>query len=396
MGKRKELYRGLFKSDSGIYFVRFRNGGKDRIKTTGKTDFDEAVTEYRKLRANVRLERTVYERMNDILEQLGNIPEVEEREQARQKLLTMLQGAAERKLAIADAWKEWLSIPKSTGGTTLSGYFAVWGQLKTWLGTNRPAYAFLGQITTHDAGAYSKHLWKSNVTVRTYNLHMSFLSRFWRDLKGIASVENIWKEIPKQIKNTVSHDALTRDQLTKVIQSATGEMKGMFLVGLLSSLRLKDVVFLDQSKFIEAEGILKLKPFKTKRLDKIVQIPVHPQLLPLLRKPGTDGKYFPETAKAYAHDPSAVSKSIQAHLEKCGIKTTEAITEGSRRKREAVKIGFHSLRFSFVSICARAGTPQHVLSELVGHSSPSMTLHYSRTNGDDRSKAVAHMPTIEV
>ena len=226
---------------------------------------------------------------------------------------------------------------------------------------------------------------------------MSFLDRFWRELRVEAGlVENIWRDIKKQRKNTVSHEAFSRDQLTKIIQSATGELKGMLLVGLLSSLRLKDVVYLDKSKFFEAEGILKLKPFKTKRLDKWVRIPVHPQLLPLLRKPGENGMYFPDTAKAYANDPSTVAKSIQAHFEKCGIKTTEAIAEDARRKREAVKFGFHSLRFSFVSICASAGTPQHVLSELVGHSSPVMTLHYSKANGEDRSKAISHMPTIEV
>lgn len=397
MSKQKELYRGLFKSESGVYFVRLRNGGKDRIKTTGKTDLEEARAEYKKLKGDVRLERTVYERLDDILEQVANMPEVEQREQARQNLIAKLQAEAERKVLIKDAWGEWLKIPKDTGAATLAGYQAVWRQFSAWVSEHRPSYTFLGQINAVDSGQYSKHLWSSNCTGRTFNLHTSFLNRFWREMRVEAGlVENIWREIKKQRKNTVSHEAFSREQLTKIIQSATGELRGMLLVGLLSSLRLKDVVYLDASKYIEAEGILKLRPFKTKRLDKWVRIPIHPQLLPLLRAPGENGMYFPNTAKAYANDPSAVAKSIQAHLEKCGIKTCEAIAEGARRRREAVKFGFHSLRFSFVSICARGGAPQHVIGELCGHASPSVTMHYSQPNSEDRSKAVNLMPTIEI
>jgi integrase len=384
------------KPGSETWYIRFRHNGTDRLKSTGETDRRKARKQLKAADAEVRLDRTVDDHMEEILAKLKNMPDAVRREEARVRLLSKLQQAAERKLLITDAWAKWLEIPKDTGEATISGYKSVWQQFASWLSASRPSYSFLGQVTAPDAGAYSKHLWSTNCTGRTFNLHVSFLNRFWRELKTEGLVENVWKDIEKRLKNTVSHEALSREELTKIIQDATGELKGMLLVGLLSSLRLKDVVFLDSSKFIEAEGILKLRPFKTKRLDKWVRIPVHPQLLPLLREPGENGLYFPQTAKEYANDPSAVSKSIQAHFEKNGIKTTEAIADGVRRKREGVKYGFHSLRFSFVSICARAGTPQHVLSELVGHSSPSMTLHYSRSNGDDRSKAIGHMPTIEV
>ena len=73
----------------------------------------------------------------------------------------------------------------------------------------------------------------------------------------------------------------------------------MLLVGLCTSLRLKDVVFLDSSKFNEIEGVLELIPFKTRRIGKKVRVPVHAQLLPLLKNPPEGGRYFPEKAKRY-------------------------------------------------------------------------------------------------
>jgi integrase len=402
MGKRKELYRGLFKSDSGVYFVRFRNGGKDRIKSTGKTDWEEAVEEYKKFRADVRLERTVHERMDDILEQLKNMPDAKAREEARRQLLAKLQGAAESKVLIADAWGEWRKGVKKTTEITIAGYEAVWKRFKLWLEAHRQSYQHLGQIATADAKSYSQDLWASRITVTTYKLHLSFLCRVWRELKNEGGLlENVWSDLVKEQmdKEAVSRSVLTADQLATVIQKATGELRDMIRVGLFTGLRLKDVALLDASKFDKAAGKLSLIPFKTRRKGEKarVEIPIRNEgLIKLLNKPSENGFYFPEMAAKYKAMPSDVSRIIQDHLEACGIRTKEPLTEDSRRKRAAVRFGFHSLRYSFVSLCAGNGTPQHVLSSLVGHNTPQMTLLYSKANDSQRSKAIAEMPTIEV
>ena len=341
------------KTGSDVWFIRFRHNGQDRLKSTGESDWRKARKQLKTADAEARLDRTVDDRMEEILLQLRNMPDAEQREEARQRLLGKLQSAADRKIAIADAWAEWRRVPRKTSEITIAGYDAVWKRFRSWLTEHRPAYQHLGQITAADSRAYSRSLWDSRITVTTYKLHLSFLCRVWRELKADAGlVENIWADLvrEKMDKETVSREALTIDQLKKIIGDASGELRDMFRVGLLTSLRLKDVVLLDSSKFFEDEGLLKLIPYKLRRKGQNAQvkIPVHPQLLPILKKPGDGDYYFPEMAKRYKAMPSDVSRIIQDHFESCGIKTTVPIADDCRRKRAAVKYGFHSLRYSFV------------------------------------------------
>lgn len=399
MAKKTQKYPGLFQADSGVFFVRLRTNGQDRVKSTDTSDRDEAIKEYKRIRADSRLELSADDRMEEILAQLQNMPDEKRREETRLQLLAKLQNAAAHKMLITAAWQEWRNIPKKATEITIAGYDAVWKRFGLWLAAQRPAYQYLGQISAADARAYSRHLWESRVTVTTYKLHLSFLSRVWRELKPDAGLpENIWTDLVSETmdKETVSRKPLSKEQLTKIIQNAKGELREMFQMGLLTSLRLKDVVFLGETHYVADEGVLKVMPFKTRRKKKEVTIPVHPQLLPILKKPKEGGLYFPEMAKLYRGTPSDVSRIIQNHFESCGIKTLQPIAEDCRRQRSAVLYGFHSLRYSFVSLCAKGRTPQHVLSDLVGHSSPQMTLSYSKSDSAQRTKAIKQLPTITI
>jgi hypothetical protein len=43
-------------------------------------------------------------------------------------------------------------------------------------------------------------------------------------------------------------------------------------------------------------------------------------------------------------------------------------------------VGFHSLRHTWVSMHAAAGTPGAVIQASVGHANPAMTAHYTHVN----------------
>ena len=51
-------------------------------------------------------------------------------------------------------------------------------------------------------------------------------------------------------------------------------------------------------------------------------------------------------------------------------------------------VGFHRLRYFFVSECAKAGVPLAVVQELVGHGSPAMTRHYTKIDMETTAKAM--------
>ena len=89
-----------------------------------------------------------------------------------------------------------------------------------------------------------------------------------------------------------------------------------------------------------------------------------------------------------------MSKRIQKHFRNCGIETNEDAENGQRKNRIA-RVGFHSLRHSFVSLCAASGVPQVAIQELVGHGSPAMTAVYSHSNDEQKASAISALPAID-
>jgi len=145
-------------------------------------------------------------------------------------------------------------------------------------------------------------------------------------------------------------------------------------------------------------GFIVVVPLKTNRFNKKVDIPIHPVLAKLLAKYKTSsasGKLlFHKESAAYAADSARITKPIQEFFESCGIKTTEAPEHGHRR-RAIVRVGFHSLRHSFVSLCAKAKTPLHVVQKLVGHGSPLLTADvYLHLDSEQKQEAIASLPKI--
>ena len=60
-----------------------------------------------------------------------------------------------------------------------------------------------------------------------------------------------------------------------------------------------------------------------------------------------------------------------------------------------MRVGFHSLRHSFVSLCAKAKTPLHVVQKLVGHGSPLLTAEvYLHLDSEQKRDAIAALPKI--
>jgi integrase len=183
-------------------------------------------------------------------------------------------------------------------------------------------------------------------------------------------------------------------------------MRSLMIVGLFTGLRLADVVNLngeniDHNPFPPdtgpRPGFIVVKPRKTDRVNKVVEVPMHPSLAALLRDlkgKAKEGYLFPEEQSLHAKDPSNLTMKIQAFFESCGLKTNEEIGEGHRR-RAIVRVGFHSLRHTFVSLCAKSGAPLHIVQKLVGHGSPMLTSDkYLHIDKDDKQAAIERLPSL--
>jgi hypothetical protein len=65
-----------------------------------------------------------------------------------------------------------------------------------------------------------------------------------------------------------------------------------------------------------------------------------------------------------------------------------------REKRAVVEVGFHSLRHTYVSIQAEAGTPLALIGKNVGHSNPAMTDHYTHVSEHQAVKMANVFPSL--
>jgi integrase len=175
-------------------------------------------------------------------------------------------------------------------------------------------------------------------------------------------------------------------------------MKVAFCVGLYTGLRLGDVATLEWSEIDFKRNIIQLVPNKIslrKGKRGLIQIPIHPVLCnALLALPGEkiNGHVLPEMAALYlAGRRYTITNQIQAHFAVCGIETKKKREQGLRA---AVDVGFHSLRHSFVSMCAMNNVPLPVVQSMVGHASALMTGHYAHSNRAAEQAAIALLPAM--
>jgi hypothetical protein len=100
---------------------------------------------------------------------------------------------------------------------------------------------------------------------------------------------------------------------------------------------------------------------------------------------------LPQVAMDYEQDIPKLTRKIKAVFEACGVVCNADV---ENRQRAGVDVGFHSLRHTFVSLSANAGTPMAVVQALVGHANPAMTEHYFHEDMGAITSAVAALPDV--
>ena len=100
-----------------------------------------------------------------------------------------------------------------------------------------------------------------------------------------------------------------------------------------------------------------------------------------------------EDAKQYQRNRHKIVRTIQQHFERCGIQTTEAAT--GDRQTAIVRVGFHSLRHSYISFMANAQGPAEVRRSLAAHDSAAVHEGYTHHDHETLKRAVDSLPTMQ-
>jgi len=399
--KRKWTTKDGRERTSKVYYCRFQIGGKDYLRSTCEARRSDALAEMRRIMDVVQMGASVERCFLELQEAIDHRPEDEQSELRQDFSRRLMQGIGE-KLAIADVWEAWVQHPNtgSPAPKTLEGYQGQWKRFRIW--AKGEGIEYLHEATPGHAEKYAGDLWGSGISPRTFNAHIKFLKSLFKVLRRVASVElNPFEDIRLRDSATESRRDLSPEELKKIFSEATGDLRYLVALGIFTGMRLGDCVCLRWSEVDLKAGLVRHVPFKTRRKGKNVVVPIHAMLAPMLEKLHRTrrGKYlFPDLVETYERDGSAVSKVFSKFLrDQCRIKTNEAADSIYGQRKNAVsRVGFHSLRHSFVSLCAAEGVPQVVMQELVGHGSPAMTAIYSHSNLEQRAKAIAGLPSFGI
>ena len=317
-------------------------------------------------------------------------------------LQSKLDGQGEA-LPLTQAWARYMQSTKrpDTGPDTLAVYEGQFGQFVAWMTEHHPEVMEMRDVGDTIAEEYAtSELNGGKLAPGTYNKHLNVLALVFRVLfKAAKLTVNPWADIErKKLKGKVNHRReLTVELLRKLCQSATGEMKVLFAVGIFTGLRLRDCATLRWDEVDLRRNFISRVPNKTMRYsDKPVFVPLSPDLRAMLSEmpEASRGEYvLPATAEMYLNHKKNLVNAIQQHFIDSGI-VTHKPGSGIDGKRAVVQFGFHSLRHSFVSICANANVPLSVVQSIVGHSNPAMTQVYTHTSQLAARQAVAALPSM--
>jgi len=317
-------------------------------------------------------------------------------------------------LTLAAAWDEYLASPTrpDSGEATLDQYAFQFDIFTRWMHDHYPNVTALRDVNKEIAESFAAHLTREKKSANTFNKYVNLLALVFRVLKDKAKLAlNPWDDIQRKRMIPHSRRELTTDELKKVCQSAKGEMRLLFALGIYTGLRRGDCATLRWGEVDLKRGRITRIPNKTARRNpKPVIVPIHPVLAGMLSetpRPGRGEYVLPKMAATYRRASSAVARLIRLHFEKCGIRqvadgtgfktTTDAdgkVTKVHTGKRGVVEVGFHSLRHTFVSLCREANAPLAVVEAIVGHSNPAMTRHYTHVSEQAAGLAVASLPSI--
>jgi integrase len=390
-----KLYK---QKNSPYWYGRISVNGKDCWISSGSKNKSEAELIVRDKVALLKGNISTDELFKNLLKAFDHLSETD-RDNKRQEYANILMSGKSSTLHIDIAWETWHESPmkRNPSAGTIKMYHSIWKRFRNWAKLQDLEY--LHAVTADKAQDYCADLWKSQITGNTYNKHFRFLRSVFNVLSIKAGlINNPWADIPSMAIEKAGRKNLSPEQLQKVCSSAKGILRYLFGIGLYTGLRLGDAVSLEWSEIKFDLGIIERIASKTKRQGKVIQIPIHPVLLSLLdelKETSKSKKYlFPDERKEYQIRRSIISKRIQKHFESCGVKTTEE-SESKHRRIAIVRYGFHSLRHSFVSLCAANRVPQVAIMEMVGHGSPAMTALYSHAGDEQKVKAIAGLPAID-
>ena len=299
---------------------------------------------------------------------------------------------------------------KSRADKTAAAHEQVRDQFIEFLG--RRAHENIAGVSSEDIAAFRDHRESLGLAPNTLNKDVDCLkAAFGAALKQghisvnpCAVIENV------KDKTEARKETFSLEQVTVIGKAASGEWKGVILIGFYTGQRLGDcatvqwdrINLTSQDKTTASGDQI---PAHTIRFQQAkpgakVIIPLNPVLeeyLSRLSKSKADKTFvFPALARQAQRNVSPLSKAFKKIMRDAGIQQRvirERKADSGGRCVNALT--FHSLRHTFNSILANAGIPEETTMVLTDHTSREMNQVYTHRQLQTYIDAVATLPRID-
>ncbi len=201
--------------------------------------------------------------------------------------------------------------------------------------------------------------------------------------------------------NAPERRPFTEKELKKLLSVAEGEWGGMILGGLYTGQRLGDLASLIGRKIDLVEELL---TFRSQKTGRDMVIPLAKPFLEYLEKLPPlvpDAPVFPKlSAEKGEADGESRRLSAQFHdlLVKAGLADARPKDKNSGKghsvKRTVSELSFHSLRHNTTSWLKKAGVPESVVRDIIGHESELVSRNYTHVDDATKRKAIRNLPNI--
>lgn len=182
----------------------------------------------------------------------------------------------------------------------------------------------------------------------------------------------------------------TSEQVTKILQHAADDWKGMVLAGYYTGLRLGDCARIRWGMIDLEKSVLSITPTKARDKSSKIMIPLHAEFVTWLKTQDrgiANAPLFPDLASKKVN---ALGKAFGRLMTKAGVKGSIRSGKG----RSVNSLTFHSLRHSFVSALANAGIAAELRQKLSGHADEKIHAKYTHHEIETLRGAVDKLPKV--
>ena len=374
----------------GNYYLRYMIRGRRKNVCLKTSDYDEALKEYLRLLPTLQA---------DTIEVVA----------AHVKVARQL-GTKDKSIRLADVWKEYSTHPNRATPATMAeqiNYHASWDEFVNFTGNPE---MLLHEVTPELAEKFANHLRSRQISVDTHNRKIKHLKKICSTLSDYLHGPNPFDAPTLQRKHREEQNLTARRigfspeqiaELQKALDDPTKqvlnkeEIKVVFYLGMYTGQRMKDCILLRWNRIDWTRSRISVTQFKT---GKQVSIPVAPQLAAVLKEaqqwktsdmeyvcPKTAGRYLSENKKGKSYGNSLVNADVHRVI-RWVVGETSVKVPG--RDKAMTIYGFHSLRHSFVSMCAAMNIPKATVLSIIGDSAAIVDEFYTHVGDEAQIAAV--------